>query len=75
MLSIGAMSFGTSIYMYSTSIIGPVQSSVFIFTVPAISVLISSLTFPEESPTMPIIVGGILSLTGVVIVNYKKKSP
>ena len=72
MLSIGAMSFGTSIYMYSTSIIGPVQSSVFIFTVPAISVLISALTFPEESPTMPIIVGGMLSLIGVIIVNYKK---
>ena len=33
-VSIGAMSFGTSIYMYATPILGPSKASIFIFSVP-----------------------------------------
>ena len=34
LVSMGAMAFGTSIYVFSTTIIGPVKASVFIFSVP-----------------------------------------
>ena len=37
-VSIVTMSFGTSVYIYSTPILGPTQSSVFIFSVPFVAV-------------------------------------
>ena len=68
LVSIGAMSFGTSVYMYSTSLIGPVKSSVFIFSVPFIAMGISSI-FLNEVITTQTIFGGILSLLAIYIVN------
>ena len=68
MVSIGAMSFGTSIYMYSTSLIGPVKSSVFIFSVPFLAIGISSF-FLNEIINIQTIIGGILSLFAIYIVN------
>jgi len=68
LVSIGAMSFGTSIYMYSTSLIGPVKSSVFIFSVPFLAIGISSL-FLNEIINIQTIIGGILSLFAIYIVN------
>ena len=68
LVSIGAMSFGTSIYMYSTSLIGPVKSSVFIFSVPFIAMGISSI-FLNEIITVQTIIGGLLSLLAIYIVN------
>ena len=68
LVSIGAMSFGTSVYMYSTSLIGPVKSSVFIFSVPFIAMGISSI-FLNEVITTQTILGGILSLLAIYIIN------
>ena len=69
-VSIGAMSFGTSIYMYSTPILGPAKASVFIFSVPFIAAITSNI-FLNEAITMNIIAGGLLSLIAVYIVNKK----
>ena len=68
LVSIGAMSFGRTLYMYSTSIIGPVKSSVFIFSVPFIAMGISSI-FLNEIITINTILGAVLSLIAIYIVN------
>ena len=62
------MSFGTSIYMYFTSVIGPVKSSVFIFSVPFLALAISSV-FLEEIITIQTVFGGLLSLIAIYVVN------
>ena len=67
-VSIGAMSFGTSIFMYSTPILGPTKASVFIFSVPFIAALTANV-FLNEMITLNIIIGGVLSLFAVYLVN------
>ena len=67
-VSAGAMSFGTSIYIYSIPIIGPVKASVFIFMVPFIAISFASI-FLGEVITYNIIVGGVLSLLSIYLVN------
>ena len=70
-VSIGAMAFGTSVYMYSTSIIGPVESSVFIFAVPFIAIF-SAFIMLNEPITYQVIIGGLLSIYAIYLVNFKK---
>lgn len=67
-VSIGAMSFGTSIYMYNTPILGPSKASVFIFSVPFIAMATANI-FLNEPFTLNIIIGGLLSLYAIYIVN------
>ena len=67
-VSIGAMSFGTSIYMYNTPILGPSKASVFIFSVPFIAMATANI-FLNESFTLNIVIGGLLSLYAIYIVN------
>ena len=68
LVSIGAMSFGTSIYIYTTPILGPTKVSVFIFSVPFIAMGTANL-FLNEPFTINIIIGGMLSLLSIYIVN------
>jgi len=68
LVSIGAMSFGTSIYMYSTSIIGPIKASVFIFSVPFIA-MGTAYFFLDEIFLLNTIIGGLISLIAIYIVN------
>ena len=70
-VSIGAMSFGTSIYIYSTPILGPIRASVFIFSVPFIALLTANL-FINEPITLATIFGGLLSVIGIYIINFIK---
>ena len=70
-VSVGAMSFGTSIYIYSTPILGPVKASVFIFSVPFIALLTASV-FIDEPITVTTIFGGLLSIVGIYIINFIK---
>ena len=72
-VSIGAMSFGTSIYMYNTSILGPSKASVFIFSVPFIA-MATAYIFLNEPFTINIIIGGLLSLYAIYIVNKKQNT-
>ena len=68
LVSIGAMSFGTSIYIYSTPILGPAKVSVFIFSVPFIAMGTAYLVLNEPFTTN-IVIGGILSLLSIYIIN------
>ena len=67
-VSMGAMSFGTSIYIYSTPILGPAKVSVFIFSVPFIAMGTAYLVLNEPF-TINIVIGGLLSLLSIYIVN------
>ncbi len=69
-VSLGAMSFGTSIYMYYTPVLGPSKASIFIFSVPFLAISIANI-FLSEPFTFNIILGGILSLLAIYIVNRK----
>ena len=64
------MSFGTSIYLYSTPILGPSKASVFIFSVPFLAMLTANIVF-KEIITLNIVIGGLLSLIAIYIVNKK----
>jgi len=68
LVSIGAMSFGTSIYIYSTPILGPTKISVFIFSVPFIAMGTAYVVLNEPF-TINIAIGGLLSLLSIYIVN------
>ena len=68
LVSIGAMSFGTSIYIYSTPILGPEKVSVFIFSVPFIAMGTAYLVLNEPF-TINIVIGGLLSLLSIYIIN------
>ena len=68
LVSIAAMSFGTSVYMYSTSIIGPIKASVFIFSVPFLA-MGTSFIFLNEIFSLNTMVGGLISLIAIYIVN------
>ena len=70
MVSVGAMAFGTSIYLYYTPILGPVKVSVFIFSVPFLALMTAKI-FLYEPINIEVIVGGILSLLAIYTVNKK----
>ena len=71
MVAVASMAFGTSIYMYATNIIGPVKSSVFIFSVPFIA-LLSAYIMLDEPVYWTTIFGGIICISSIFIVNKKK---
>tara|TARA_Y100001978_G_scaffold201010_1_gene218451 strand:- start:796 stop:1668 length:873 start_codon:yes stop_codon:yes gene_type:complete len=70
LVSMGAMSFGTSIYMFYTPILGPTKASIFIFSVPFIAILMANI-FLNEPFTNNVLIGGLLSLLAIYIVNKK----
>ena len=69
-VSIGAMCFGTSIFMYAGPRLGPVQTSVFIFTVPFIAISTANLILAEPV-SINLIIGGLLAIFSVYLVNFK----
>ena len=69
-VSLGAMSFGTSVYMYATPKLGPIKASVFIFSVPFLA-LGTAYIFLNEQITLNIIIGGLFSLIAIYLVNKK----
>ena len=69
-VSLGAMSFGTSVYMYAIPKLGPIKASVFIFSVPFIA-LGTAYIFLNEPITLNVVVGGLLSLVAIYLVNRK----
>ena len=70
LVSVGAMSFGTSIYLYATPKLGPVKASVFIFLVPFLA-LATANVFLNEPISLNVIIGGVLSLISIYIINKK----
>ena len=69
-VSIGAMCFGTSVFMYAGPRLGAVQTSVFIFTVPFIAISTANVILGEPI-TFNLIIGGLLAIMSVYIVNFK----
>jgi len=69
-VSLGAMSFGTSVYMYYTPVLGPSKASIFIFSVPFLAIGLANI-FLNEPFTLNIIIGGTISLLAIYIVNRK----
>ena len=65
------MSFGTSIYIYATPRLGPIQTSAFIFTVPFIALLTAFIVL-KEPITYNVIIGGIISILAIVFINRNK---
>ena len=69
-VSIGAMCFGTSVFMYAGPRLGAVQTSVFIFTVPFIAISTANIILGEPI-TLNLILGGLLAILSVYLVNFK----
>ena len=67
-VSLGAMSFGTSVYLYATPKLGPIKASAFIFSVPFLALGTANI-FLNEPITLNVIIGGVLSLIAIYIVN------
>jgi len=72
MVSVASMAFGTSLYMYSTTIIGPVRSSAFIFSVPLIA-LLAAYFILNEPIYLNTVIGGAICLFSTYIVNKNKE--
>ena len=70
LVSIGAMSFGTSVYMYATPKLGPINASVFIFSVPFLALGTANI-FLNEPIYYNVIIGGLLSFLAIYIINKK----
>ena len=71
MVAIASMAFGTSVYMYATNIIGPIKSSVFIFSVPFIA-LLSAYIMLDEPVYLSTIFGGLICIFAIFSVNKNR---
>ena len=69
-VSLGAMSFGTSMYLYATPKLGPIKASAYIFSVPFIA-LVTANIFLDEPIASNVIIGGLISLSAVYLINKK----
>ena len=67
-LSIGAMVFGTTVYFFGTTRLGPEKASAFIFMVPVTALFFSVLLIGErlEITTM---IGGMMTMIAVYLIN------
>ena len=68
-ISLGAISFATSVYFYASKKIGSNKASSFTFIVPFTAVT-SCWIFLNEKPTAFTIVGGLLALIAIYIINF-----
>ncbi len=66
-----AMSIGTSIYMYASERLGPIQVSTFIFSVPFIAMSSAYLVL-DEPIGLNVIIGGLLSILSIYMINKEK---
>ena len=64
------MCFGTSVYMYAAPRIGPIETSVFIFTVPFIA-MGTAYAILDEPLKPEVVIGGLLGILAVYLVNSK----
>jgi len=70
LVSLGAMSFGTSVYIYATPKLGPIKASAFIFSVPFLALGTANI-FLDEPLSCNVVIGGLLSLLAIYIINKK----
>ena len=67
-LSVGAMVFGTTVYFFGTTQLGPEKASAFIFMVP-VSALFFSVLLIGERLEITTIIGGIMTMIAVYLIN------
>ena len=67
-LSIGALTFGTTTYFVASQKLGPEKSSSYIFTVP-VSALLASMIFLQETLDLFTFIGCVLTICAVFIIN------
>ena len=65
-LGIGASALCFLMWNYALNILGPRKTSIFIYLVPVISIIASSLVLQEEI-TILMIIGTVCTLTGLVL--------
>ena len=68
LLSVVAMSFGTSIYFLASTKLGPKKSSSFIFLVP-LTAIFFAIIFLSEPLQFSTLIGGALGITSVYLLN------
>ena len=68
LLSIGAMSFGTSIYFYTSTELGAKRASSFILLVP-FSAMIFAMFFLNEPLSATTFFGGLMGVTAIYLIN------
>ena len=69
-VSIGALTFGTTTYFVASQHLGPEKSSSFIFTVP-ISAMLTSMILLNEVLTITTLIGCCLTIFAVLIINKR----
>jgi len=69
-LSVFAMAFGTSIYFFASTELGPKKASSFIFLVPPTAIIFAAY-FLAEPLQISTIIGGLLGMLAVYIINFK----
>ena len=69
-VSVGALTFGTTTYFVASQQLGAEKSSSFIFTVP-ISAMLTSIILINEVLTIRTFIGCCLSIFAVIIINRK----
>ena len=67
-LSVGAMVFGTTVYFFGTTRLGPEKASAFIFIVP-VSALFFSVLLIGERLEITTMIGGIMTMIAVYLIN------
>ena len=67
-LSVGAMVFGTTVYFFGTTQLGPEKASAFIFMVP-VSALFFSVLLIGERLVITTMIGGIMTMIAVYLIN------
>ena len=67
-LSVGAMVFGTTVYFFGTTRLGPEKASAFIFMVPVTALFFSVLLIGERLEITTVI-GGMMTMIAVYLIN------
>ena len=62
------MSIGTSIYIFASYRLGPIQASIFTFSVPFIAMGTAYIVI-DEPLDLNIIIGGLLSISSIYLIN------
>ena len=68
LVSIGAMSFGTSIYFLASTVLGPKKASAYIFLVPLTAMGFAMLLLSEQLE-LSTLFGGIFGIYAVYLIN------
>lgn len=71
-LTVVSTTFGTTVYFYAATRLGPEIASSFIFIVP-LSAYLSSFLILDEVLQIPVIIGGSLAILAVYLINSKQK--